>query len=146
MGFFDKLFGKKSKQTKEVVETPKPKKSRKPRKKKTEPVLTEKQKATQEGRPYVSILSMDVDPNDINSGSFELDWNDKFVLNLVKTGYKIKPDDTDAQIVDRWFQTVCRNIALELYEQQQADPDNRYKSEMRVVNTKDLGDGRSEVS
>jgi hypothetical protein len=46
-------------------------------------------------------------------------------------------------MVDRWFQSVCRNIALEIYEQQQADPDNR---DMRVVRTKDLGDGRTEVS
>ena len=89
---------------------------------------------------------MEVDSTDINSGAFELDWNDKFVLNLIRAGYKIRDDDTDAQIVDRWFQTVCRNIALELYEQKQADPENRYKNEMRVVRSKDLGDGRSEVS
>jgi len=49
--------------------------------------------------------------------------------------------------VDRWFQTVARNIALELYEQQQADPENRsMASDMRVVRAKDLGDGRTEVS
>jgi hypothetical protein len=46
-------------------------------------------------------------------------------------------------MVDRWFQSVCRNIALEIYEQQQADPENR---DMRIVRTKDLGDGRTEVS
>ena len=68
------------------------------------------------------------------------------MLNLTKSGYKIRPDDTDAQIVDRWFQTVCRNIALELYEQQQADPDNRYRNDVRVVQTKDIGNGRTEVS
>ena len=82
----------------------------------------------------------------INNGSFELDWNDKFVANLIKQGYKIRPDDSDAQIVDRWFQTVCRNIALEVYEQQQADPDNRPPRDARVVQTRDLGNGRTEVS
>lgn len=107
--------------------------------------LTPKEKATSIGEPYISILSVELDPADINNGSFELDWNDKFVANLIKQGYKIRPDDTDAQIVDRWFQTVCRNIALEVYEQEQADPDKR-ESEMRVIQQRDLGNGFTEVS
>ena len=52
-------------------------------------------------------------------------------------------DEEDTVIVDRWFQSVCRNIALEMYEQTQADPSNR---DFRNVVTKDLGNGRSEVS
>jgi hypothetical protein len=107
--------------------------------------LTPKEKATAAGEPYVSILSVELDPADINNGSFELDWNDKFVVNLVKQGYKIRADDTDAQIVDRWFQTVCRNIALEVYEQEQADPSKR-ESDMRVIQQRDLGNGYTEVS
>jgi hypothetical protein len=79
----------------------------------------------------------------VNNGAFELDWNDKFVLNLIRAGYKIREDDNEALIVDRWFQTVCRNVALEVYEQQQADPDNR---DMRVIRTRDIGNGRTEVS
>jgi hypothetical protein len=68
-------------------------------------------------------------------------------LNLIRAGYKIRDDDTDTIIVDRWFQTVCRNVALELYEQQQADPENRAQAtDMRVVRAKDIGDGRTEVS
>lgn len=107
--------------------------------------LTPKEQATAAGEPYIDILSVDLDPADINNGSFELDWNDKFVLNLVKQGYKIREDDTDAQIVDRWFQTVCRNIALEVYEQEQADPSKR-DSDMRVIQQRDLGGGFTEVS
>jgi len=97
--------------------------------------------------PYVNILKMEIDPYDINTGAFELDWNDKFVLNLIRAGYKQRDDDTDTIIVERWFQTVCRNVALELYEQQQADPENRaMATDMRVVRQKDLGNGRTEVS
>jgi hypothetical protein len=107
--------------------------------------LTEKEKATQLGEPYVAILKVDLDPVDINNGSFELDWNDKFLVNLVKQGYKIRADDTDAQIVDRWFQTVCRNIALEVYEQEQADPSKR-ESDLRIIQQRDLGNGFTEVS
>lgn len=128
----------------EVPVEPKPKKPRKPRAKKTAPELSAKEQATAANEPYINIVKVDIDPNNINNGAFELDWNDKFVINLIKAGYKIKPDDTDADIVDRWFTQVCRNVALEVYEQQQADPENR--NQMRVIQTKDLGDGRSEVS
>lgn len=137
MGLFDRFFKKK-------VEVKKEPPAQNPVKK--EKKLSPKEQATKEGMPYINIVKMEIDPNDINNGAFELDWNDKFVLNLIKSGYKIKQDDTDIEIVDRWFQTVCRNIALELYEQQQADPDNRYNNSMRIVTSKKLGDGRSEIS
>lgn len=114
-------------------------------KKKPEEKLSEKDLATKNNEPYVAITRLDIDPNNINAGSFELDFNDKFVINLIKAGYKIRPDDTEADIVDRWFQTVCRNIALEVYEQQDADPFNR-ESDLRVVKSKDIGNGRSEIS
>ena len=93
--------------------------------------------ATEMGQPYVAILSMDLNPEDPSQGSFELDWNDKFVANLVRAGYQGK---TDSDIVDNWFQTVCRNVALETYEQYQSDPTNRRS------NRRDLGDGRTEIS
>ena len=54
-----------------------------------------------------------------------------------------KKDDTDREIVDRWFTDVCRTVVLEMYEQQQADPENR---DLRTVRTRDLGNGRTEVS
>ncbi len=107
--------------------------------------LSPKEEASAKGEPYVAILRVDLDPKDINNGSFDLDWNDKFVLNLVKQGYKLKQDDTDNEIVDRWFQTVCRNIALEVYEQEVADPEKR-RDDIRVIRQRDLGDGRTEVS
>ncbi len=140
MGLFDKLFGKKP----EPVKVEKPKKERKPRKPKEDTTaVSAKEKATMAGEPYVAITRIDLDPENINDGSFELDWNDKFVLNLIKSGYKQREDDTDQLIVERWFQYTCRNVALELYEQQQADPTNR---DMRNVVTRDLGNGRTEVS
>ena len=109
----------------------------------TPPELTAKEKATMAGEPYVAINKVEINPDNINDGAFDLDYNDKFVLNLIKAGYKQRDDDTDVVIVDRWFQTVCRNIALEMYEQQVADPENR---DARVIRTKDLGNGRTEVS
>ena len=128
---------------------PKEKKARKPKQPKVveTPQLTEKEKATAAGEPYIAITKVDIDPNNINNGGFELDWNDKFLLNLIRSGYKQKPEDTDNVIVDRWFQTVCRNIALEVFEQEVADPLNRGTDDIRPPAVKkDLGDGRVEIS
>ena len=125
-------------------EVPKP--EAKPKKaQKKEKELSPKELATQNGEPYVAILKVELDPANINNGSFELDWNDKFLINLVKQGYKIKPDDTDNEIVDRWFQTVCRNVALEVYEQEMADPEKR-RDDVRVIRQRDIGNGRTEIS
>jgi hypothetical protein len=99
-----------------------------------------KEIATEKGESYINILSMDLDPGNLNYGSFELDWNEKFIADLVRHGYMMNPNDTDADIVDRWFTTVCRNIVLETYEQEQAI------NPTRVVKSRDIGDGRSEVS
>ena len=140
MGLFDRF------KKKPVEQTIEPVKEKKPRQTKVkEPIkeLTEKEKATAAGEPYIQILRMDIDPDNINAGSFEMDWNDKFILNLIRAGYKMRDDDTDNMIADRWFQTICRNIALEVYEQAQADPTNR---DLREIKTRDLGNGRTEVS
>lgn len=125
------------------------KKKRKPKAKpkveaKSSDTNLDKEAANLAGEPYINILKVEIDPNNINNGAFELDWNDKFVLNLIRAGYKIREDDTDQQIVDRWFQTVCRNIALEIYEQEQADPMKR--DDIRIIRSRDIGNGRSEVS
>ena len=130
MKFFDQIkkrFAKK--QTKEAA-TPRASKVEK----------SAKDLATERGEPYVAMLSMEVDPENLHQGSFELDWNEKFVANLVRAGYQMRPDDSDNDIVDRWFQAVCRNVVLETWEQEQAMNPNR------VVKTRDIGDGRSEVS
>jgi hypothetical protein len=103
---------------------------------------SEKETATAAGEPYVAILKMDIDPNNLHQGSFELDWNEIFVSRLVKAGYMIKPTDQDADIVDRWFQTVCRHVVMETWEQEQAI----IKGAGQYVNTRDIGDGRTSVS
>ena len=95
-----------------------------------------KEQATAAGEPWVQVLSMEIDPENPGAGAFELDWNDIFVARLIKSGYQGK---TDQDIVDNWFQDVCRNVVMETYQQEQADPDKRN-------NRRDLGNGRTEVS
>lgn len=96
--------------------------------------------ATQRGEPWIDVISVDINPSDPGQGSFALDWNEKFVANLIRAGYQMKPDDTDAEIVDRWFVQVCRNVVLETYEQEQAMNMGRH------IYSRDIGDGRSEIS
>jgi hypothetical protein len=132
MKFFDKLkksFEKK-KPAEAKTEAPRPKKK------------SEKDLANEKGEPYVTILSMDIDPENLQQGSFELDWNDKFVANLVRAGYQMQPNDSDSDIVDRWFTTVCRNVVMETYEQYEAMNPERD----RVIKSRNIGDGRTEVS
>ena len=124
MKWFSNLFKKKKKQTTQKEQ------------------LSEKEVATQRGEPYVSILSMDIDPNNPHEGAFELDWNDKFLTTLIRHGYQKNKDDTDADIVDRWFVTLCRHVVLETYEQYEAMTPDQH----RVIKQKNIGDGFSEAS
>jgi len=131
MGFFDRF--RKKPTVVRVTETPK---SRAPK----APEKTAKELATERGEPYFNVVSMEIDPNNIHAGAFEFDWNEKMIADLIRHGYMMKKDDTDADIVDRWFQNVCRNVVLETWEQEQAMNGNR------IIRSKDIGDGRSEVS
>lgn len=103
-----------------------------------------KQIADEKGEPYVAILSMDVDAENIGQGAFELDWNDKFIANLVRAGYQHKPTDTDADLVDRWFADVCKNVVAENFEQWEAN--QPMDARPRNIERRDIGDGRTEVS
>lgn len=127
MGLFDRFKTKSSK----PVEPKKPAKVTK----------SARDLASERGEPYVNVISMDIDPANLHQGSFELDWNEIFVARLVKAGYMIKPTDTDADIVDRWFQNVCRHVVMETFEQEEA-----IRHSGIYVQRRDIGDGRSEVS
>ena len=107
--------------------------------KEKEPKKTAKEIATEKGDPYVAILNLDLDPENLHQGAFELDWNDKFIANLVRAGYQMDPKDTDSDLVDRWFQNVCRHVVMETWEQDQA-------MHPRFTKSRDIGNGRREVS
>jgi len=106
--------------------------------------LDPKAQATAAGEPYVSVLSMDLDPENPGNGAFELDWNDKFLAQLVRAGYQRKPNEEESVIVDRWFQDVCRNVVMENFEQEMADPEKRAANQ--PIQRRDLGGGKAEFS
>lgn len=146
MGLFDKFKKKPEPVSEPVVEKPKrkaPAKKKQVAKKKAAPKkqavpahFAEKEAATAKKEPWVTIVSIDLDPNNVGNGAIELDWNEFFVAKLVRAGYQGKDD---ASIVDQWFQSVCRNVLLENFEQAEA---NNVGPTTRV----DLGNGRTEVS
>ena len=142
MGLLDRFFKPKKVDipagTASTPDTPKPIKPVKSQPKIEPPQKTPKELANEKGEPYVQILSMEVDPVNLHQGSIELDWNDKFVANLLRAGYAGK---TDSDIVDQWFQNVCRHVVMETWEQEQA-----IKNSGIWVQSRDLGGGRSEVS
>lgn len=105
---------------------------------------TAKELATEAGESYVSVVNVELDPDNVGNGAFELDWNEIFLAKLVKSGFMMKKDDTDAEIVDRWFQSVCRNILNENYEQWEAN--QPIDARPRRVDRNDLGNGRTEIS
>jgi len=98
-----------------------------------------KAKATAAGEPWVNVLGIELDQDNPGAGAFELDWNDIFVARLIKSGYQGK---TDQDIVDNWFQDVCRHVVMETYAQEQADPDKRNQP----IQRRDIGGGKAEFS
>ena len=78
--------------------------------KKTTKTKSKKKKTTKGEKPWVKVLDMNVSPDNPRNGFFELDWNDEFVNNLKQHGYLGKSDE---EIVDRWFQTLCKTIGNE---------------------------------
>lgn len=72
--------------------------------------LSEKDQATQNKEPWVAVLNTHVNKDNIRNGFFELDWNEYFIVQLRSEGYT---GSSDEEIVDQWFQELCRNIGNE---------------------------------
>jgi len=73
----------------------------------------QKQSATLNGEPWVTVISLGFGGKTALEGSFELDWNDFFIEDLKTKGYN---GPTPDNIVNQWFMEVCRTIALEEFD------------------------------
>ena len=113
--------------------------------KKQEPVKkskvkkSEKDLATEAGEPWVSVLSMELEKENMDRGAFELDWNDKFIEDLMTSGYT---GEKDEEVINKWFNDLCRNIMLEDMDEDVVDA----LKENIKENKKELGDGKVEYS
>jgi len=97
-----------------------------------------KAEATKNKQPYVTVLNVEMKDNNPRNGFFELDWNEFFIRELRLNGYQ---GDSEEEIVDAWFKELCGNVAR---DQGVASPDTPMGA--GYINTKNLGDGKSEVS
>jgi hypothetical protein len=64
--------------------------------------------------PWVSVLNVELNPENPSQGNFELDWNDLFVESLKEAGYTGK---TSEDVVNLWFEDLCRSIARSATEE-----------------------------
>jgi hypothetical protein len=96
-----------------------------------------KEYATRKGEPWVNVLDMQVNEENIRNGFFELDWNDLFIKELIKNGYGEEADPQE-EVVDRWFRDIVYNMLAE--EGMDTDRGAGY------INVVPLDKGRSEVS
>ena len=76
-----------------------------------------------------------IDKTNPKNGFFELDWNEYFVQSLKLNGYR---GTTDEEVVDKWFQDLCRNVA--------SDSGTEDVGASGYVNKVLRDDGKTEVS
>lgn len=100
--------------------------------------MTPKQRATELGEPYIEVSKVHLDPNKMNGGYLEFDWNELFITSLRVNGYGAN-GDPEEEIVDRWYRDICYNVAAEM----NIDTEERMYG---YINVKPLDDNKSEVS
>ena len=96
-----------------------------------------KEYATRRKEPWVSVLDVKVNQENVRNGFFELDWNKYFIAQLIRAGYGVD-NDPEEEIVDRWF----RDIVYNMLEDEGQDT-NRGAGYINVV---PIAKGKSEVS
>jgi len=97
--------------------------------------LSPKELANEKGEPYVAVLDTKVNTDNVRNGFFELDWNEHFIVQLRLNGFQ---GQSEEEIVDIWFQELCRNVGAEAG----VNMDRRASG---YVNVNNLGDGKSEI-
>lgn len=68
-----------------------------------------KEHATKTGQPWISVLDVKVNEQNVKNGFFELDWNELFIQQLITAGYGTVADPQE-EVVDRWFRDVVFNM------------------------------------
>jgi len=93
--------------------------------------------ATKRQEPWVNVLDMQVNEENIRNGFFELDWNRYFIDELIQNGYGTEADKEE-EIVDRWFRDIVYNMLAEEQVDQQVNTG--------YINVVPIDKGKSEVS
>jgi len=92
---------------------------------------------TRKKEPWVNVIDVKVNEENVRNGFFELDWNEFFIAQLVQEGYGVA-NDPEEEIVDRWFRDIVYNMLDE-----EGQDTNRGAGYINVV---PISKGKSEVS
>ena len=92
---------------------------------------------TRKKEPWVNVIDVKVNEENVRNGFFELDWNEYFIAQLIEAGYGVE-NDPEEEIVDRWF----RDIVYNMLDEEGGDT-TRAAGHINVV---PIAKGRSEVS
>jgi hypothetical protein len=93
--------------------------------------------ATRKKEPWVNVIDVKVNEENVRNGFFELDWNKYFIAQLVESGYGVD-NDPEEEIVDRWFRDIVHNMLGE-----EGQDTNRGSG---LINVVPIAKGKSEVS
>ena len=96
-----------------------------------------KEYATRRKEPWVNVLDVKVNEDNVRNGFFELDWNKYFIAQLVEAGYGVE-NDPEEEIVDRWFRDIVYNML--------ADEGMDTSRGAGYINVVPIDRGKSEVS
>lgn len=99
--------------------------------------MSVKERATAKQEPWINILDVKVNKDNIRNGFFEMDWNDYFIKELIFNGYGTDADPEE-EIVDRWF----RDIVYQMLEQEGLDTSRG----AGYINIVPIDKGKSEIS
>ena len=92
---------------------------------------------TRKKEPWVNVIDVKVNEENVRNGFFELDWNEYFIAQLIAAGYGVD-NDPEEEIVDRWFRDIVHNMLDE-----EGQDTNRGAGYINVV---PIAKGKSEVS
>jgi hypothetical protein len=93
--------------------------------------------ATKRKEPWVNVIDVKVNEDNVRNGFFELDWNEYFIKQLIDAGYGVE-NDVEEEIVDRWF----REIVYGMLEQEGQSTDRG----AGYINVVPISKGKSSVS
>ena len=92
---------------------------------------------TRKKEPWVNVIDVKVNEENVRNGFFELDWNEYFIAQLVEAGYGVE-NDPEEEIVDRWFRDIVHNML-------EADGQDTNRG-AGYINVVPIAKGKSEVS
>lgn len=98
---------------------------------------TPKERATKMGEPWINVLDVKINKENVRNGFFELDWNEFFIKELIFNGYGTEADPEE-EIVDRWF----RDIVYQMLTDEGLDTQRN----AGYINVVPIAKGKSEVS